>query len=166
VSDAAAVAVRPARREDVPGVWEMLTGLAAYERLSDQVTGTPERLADLLFGGRDGLRCLVAESAGRLIGYALFHPIYSSFRTSRALWLEDLFVDPARRGTGAGRALLAAVAREAVGLGCRGVSWFVLDWNEPAIGFYRRHGAEPAPPSGWLRYGLEGDALRRLAAGD
>lgn len=161
-SAAGDVAVRPARREDIGRLWEMLIGLAEYERLRAHVRGSAEQLAGLLFGGEDHLKCLVAERGGVLVGYALFYVTYSSFQTRRGMWLEDLYVDPTLRGSGAGRALMAAVARDAVARGCHGMAWYVLDWNEPAIGFYRRLGATQ-PASDWLQYSVDAEGLRRIA---
>ena len=160
--DPAPCTVRRARPDDLARIWELLLGLAAYERLEREVAGTPERLGRDLFGPRPMLGCVVAESRGRLIGYALFYPVYSSFRTLPAMWLEDLFVEPAERGRGAGRALLAEVARIALARGCRALDWLVLDWNRPSIEFYERLGARPAD-GGWLEYGLALDAMRALA---
>ena len=156
------VAVRPARPADVPRIWEMLRGLAVYEKLEHEVSGTRERLAADLFGPRPPVECLVAESGQGLVGYALVYPRYSSFRTVPSLWLEDLFVEPEARGRGAGRALLAAVARLALDRGFPGVGWIVLDWNRPSIDFYDRSGARAAA-GGWLEYGLDLAGMRALA---
>lgn len=156
------VIVRPASPADVPPVWDMIRELAVYERLLDTLSGTAERLADLLFGPQHTLECLVAEEAGRLVGYALFYPTYSSFRARPGLWLEDLYVVPERRGSGAGKKLLTEVARAAVARGSHRLDWNVLDWNEPAMEFYRRMGAGPTLP-GWVQYGLDERSLRRLA---
>jgi GNAT superfamily N-acetyltransferase len=140
----------------------MVRDLAVYERLLGNVSGSPERLGELLFGGRHTLECLVAEEMGAPIGYALFYTTYSSFRTRPGLWLEDLYVAPDRRGSGAGKRLLAEVARIAIGRGCHRVDWHVLDWNEPAMEFYRGMGAGPVQ-SEWVQYGMDEHALRRLA---
>ena len=154
--------IRPAVEADLPRVWAMIRELAVYERLLDRVSGSAEQLGALLFRQGHSLRCLVAEDEGALIGYALFYSTYSSFRARPGLWLEDLFVTPGRRGSGAGRDLLAEVARVAIATGCCRVDWHVLDWNEPAIEFYRRMGAGPVPPE-WVQYGLDEAGLRRLA---
>jgi len=158
---AAGCEVRAARPADVPRIWEMLRGLAAYERLEHEVSGSPERLAEHLFGPRPMVECLVAESGRALVGYALFYPTYSSFRSAPTLWLEDLFVGPGERGKGAGRLLLAAVARLALARGCVGLGWIVLDWNRPSIAFYERAGARTAE-GGWLQYGLERVGMQAL----
>ncbi|MBI1796147.1 MAG: GNAT family N-acetyltransferase [Candidatus Eisenbacteria bacterium] len=162
--DAAARAtVRPARRGDLARVWELLNGLAEYERWTEYVTGTREELGDALFGAAPAAECIVAESAGAIVGYAIVYPTFSSFRVRRMLWLEDLFVVAEARGTGAGRLLLAAVARRALERGCFRVDWLVLDWNEQAIGFYRRMGATPTA-AGATQLGLTRDALERIVA--
>ncbi len=155
--------IRAARREDVPALWDLLLELARYERLEREVTGDAATLAHHLFDEPALVRALVAERDGALVGYALTFTTYTSFRTAPKLWLEDLYVRPAERGTGTGRALLAAVAAQARSLGCVRVSWEVLDWNAPAIGFYEAQGAE-RDPGGWLIYHLNEPALARLAA--
>jgi GNAT superfamily N-acetyltransferase len=158
------VTIRPVRAEDMPRLWGLVRQLADYEKLNDSLTGTQEALADLLFGERRGLEGLLAEAEGEAIGYALFYDTFSSFRTWRMLWLEDLFVAPDARGTGAGRALLAEVARIGIARGCRRIDWNVLDWNEPAIGFYRRLGSELVV-NDWLSYRLDEAGMRRLVDG-
>ncbi|MFI5370447.1 MAG: GNAT family N-acetyltransferase [Candidatus Eisenbacteria bacterium] len=158
------VIVRAPRRDEIPRVWEMLLALARYERLEPEVSGSAESLAAHLFAGQPVVECRVAELGQRLIGYALFFPTYSSFRTVPEMWLEDLFVEPTERGSGAGRALLAEVARIALERGFGRLAWEVLDWNAPAIGFYERLGARHANP-GWLMYAMDADGMRKLAAG-
>ena len=155
--------VRAARPGDVPRIWEMLHGLAVYERLDHEVSGSPDRLAEHLFGARPIIECLVAETGSALVGYALFFPSYSSFRTAPSLWLEDLFVEPGERGKGAGFALMAALARLAVDRGIEGIGWLVLDWNRPSIDFYDRAGGRAAD-GGWIEYGLGREKLQALAA--
>ena len=163
VTAAAAVSVRPANAGDLARIWELVLELADYERFAAFVTGTPERLGELLFGGKDTLEARVAEHAGRSVGYMLFYMRYSSFRTRRRLWLEDLFVEPAARGTGAGRALMQDLARTALARGCERVDWDVLDWNQLALDFYRRQGATPVAKE-WTQFGMDEAALHRLAA--
>ncbi len=159
----AALRVRAMTRADVPRVWELVRGLAEYERLLPALTGDPERLAGLLFDEPGTLQGLVAVVDDSMVGYALCYTVYSSFRCRRRLWLEDLFVDPAARGTGAGRELLGAVARLAVARDCDRVDWYVLDWNQLAIDFYARQGGAPAVAD-WLAYGMGEAELRALAA--
>lgn len=163
MSDAeAAVVVRAAQPADLPRIWELLEGLADYEKLTHEVHGNAPQLGRDLFGTDPPLACVVAERGGVLAGYALFFPAYSSFITARTLWLEDLYVEPAARGSGAGRALLARVAAIALERGCARLGWLVLDWNRAAIGFYERMGATPAP-AGWLEYGMSREAMAELA---
>jgi GNAT superfamily N-acetyltransferase len=157
------VRVRAVVPEDVARVWELLRGLAEYERMTAAVTGDAERLRAALFGAGDRLRGLVAERGDRLVGYALFHPVFGSFQARWRLWLEDLYVEPEARGSGAGAALMAALARLARAGGYSALDWEVLDWNQPARDFYARLGARPAA-AGWLRYRLEGESLEALAA--
>ncbi len=159
-----APAVRPVDRCDVPRVWELIGELAAFEQLTDLLTGSPGRLEEALFAQPPDLFGLVAEREGRLVGYALFHFTYSSFRTNRRMWLEDLYVEPSARGSGAGEALLRGFARAALAHGCHRVDWDVLDWN-PARGFYERLGASPSA-DGFLKYGMDADAMRALLAGE
>jgi len=156
--------VRPARPADAPALWALLNGLAKYERLEPEVTGTAEALGPHLFGAAPSVEGLVAEEDGVLVGYALFFTVFSSFRTVTRFWLEDLFVVPERRGSGLGRRLLAEVARRARERGAAGVSWIVLDWNTDAIGFYDGLGARPAE-GGWITYSISGPAFESLAAG-
>jgi GNAT superfamily N-acetyltransferase len=155
--------IRPARREDVPALWALLLALARYERLEHAVTGDAATLERHLFGEPPLVRARVAERDGGLVGYTLTYTTYSSFRTAPILWLEDLFVLPEERGSGTGRALFAACAAEARSLGCVRLAWDVLDWNEPALGFYRARGAR-ADDGGWTRHQLDGAALAALAA--
>ena len=158
-----AVSVRAAQPADTPAVRTMLLQLAAYERMAHFVTGTEAQLHDALFGPSPVIEGLLAESEGAPVGYALFYPTFGSFSCTRGLWLEDLFVVPAARGTGAGRALLVALARLSLARGCGRLRWDVLDWNALAIGFYESCGAEHHPAD-WLEYGLERVGLERLAA--
>ncbi len=153
--------IRPATPADVPAVARLIRGLAEYERLGDAVELDEDRLREHLFGPRPFAEVLLAEDAGEVVGFALFFPSYSTFLTRPGLFLEDLFVVPERRRAGHGKALLAAVARRAVERGCGRLEWAVLDWNEPAIGFYRRLGA--APLDDWTGFRLTGDALRAVA---
>ena len=157
-----AARVRAIQRDDVPRVWEMLRGLAEYEKLTEYLTGTPAMLEQALFGEGDRLRGLVAERGGRLVGYALYYPAFGSFRARWRLWLEDLYVEPAERATGTGVALMAELAREVERGGYYSLDWEVLDWNRPAIDFYERLGAERLVRE-WLIYRLVGPPLESLA---
>ena len=155
------VGIRPATRADVPLILSFIRELAEYERLADAVVATEGALAESLFGDHPAAEVLVASLDDEAVGFALFFHSYSTFLARRGLYLEDLFVRPAARGHGVGRALLAALARVAVERGCGRLEWSVLDWNEPAIGFYRALGA--APMDEWTVFRLTGDALRDLA---
>jgi GNAT superfamily N-acetyltransferase len=149
------------RLDDLPKVWEMIGGLAEYEQMTDILTGSRERLQALLFEEPRAFFGQVAELAdGELVGYALYHFTYSSFRTNRRMWLEDLFVQERARGSGAGEALMRAFAADALARGCHRVDWHVLEWN-PARGFYERLGARRSD-DGMLQYGLDADAMKSL----
>ncbi len=157
-----AVNVRAMRREDLPRVWEMVRALAEFEHLSAMLTGDAARLERALFDAPPFLFGLVAEQGGVQVGYALYHHTFSSFRTNPRMWLEDLFVDPAARGSGAGEALLAAFVRDALARGCHRVDWDVLEWN-PACAFYERLGAAPSA-DGFLKFGMDAAAMQALLA--
>ncbi len=152
--------IRPATPADVPTVARLIRALAEYERLSHAVTLDEAQLRDHLFGPRPYAEAILAEEAGASVGYALFFPSYSTFRSQPGIYLEDLFVLPEYRGKGHGKALLTAVAKAAVERGCGRLEWAVLDWNEPAIRFYRSLGAVPLDE--WTGYRLTGEALRTL----
>jgi GNAT superfamily N-acetyltransferase len=158
------VRLRPAVADDAGAVVGLIRELADYEHLGHLVTVTPEALRDELFGARPVTECIVAEPVGALscepIGFALFFTSFSTFLGRRGLWLEDLYVQPAWRGRGVGEALLRRGARLAVERGCGRYEWSVLDWNEPAIGFYRRLGATVMPD--WRICRVTGEALTRL----
>jgi GNAT superfamily N-acetyltransferase len=156
------VHIRRASRDDLPRIWEMLLGLARYEKLENEVRGSVVKLREHLFGPHPRVECLVAEDEGALIGYALFYPTYSSFSTEPTMWLEDLFVEPAARGKGAGKRLLAELSELSLGRGCARLGWIVLDWNAPSIEFYERTGARRSPDH-WHQYGLDAAAMRKLA---
>ena len=154
--------VRGVEPEDVRDVWKLLRGLAIYEKLTDTLTSTPETLHKALFGSGPRAEALVAERDGRFVGYALFFPVFSSFRSKWRLWLEDLFVAEDARGTGAGVALMSELARIARQRGWDSIDWEVLDWNQSSIDFYERLGSERVAQD-LLRYRLDGAALDSLA---
>jgi len=156
------VSVRSATRSDVPLILAFIRELAAYERLENDVVATEASLAATLFGPHPSAEVLIAEMDGAPAGFALFFPNYSTFLGRPGLFLEDLFVRPATRGRGVGRALLAHLARIAGERGCGRLEWAVLDWNESAIGFYRKLGATPMDD--WTVYRLTGEALEKLAS--
>lgn len=153
--------IRKATPADVPAILALVKELAAYEREPDAVVSTE---ADFLrdgFGEKPAFAALVAEDGGSVIGFALYCFSYSTWSGRRRLYLEDLFVEPAHRGKGAGLALMKALAKETLANQCRAFVWQVLDWNEPAIAFYERLGAKVQRE--WLNVRIEGDALARLA---
>jgi GNAT superfamily N-acetyltransferase len=137
--------IRSATPADIPALWQLTQALAAYENLSHAVTGTPEQLAEHLFGPHPYAEVLVAEAVGQVVGQALFFYNYSTFLTQPGIYLEDLFVLPEYRGCGTGKALLLAVAELAIARGCGRFEWSVLDWNASAIGFYQKMGAVVLP---------------------
>ena len=152
--------IRAAMADDVPLILGFVRELAEYERLSDQVTATEDALRATLFGERPAAEVLIARRDGEPAGFALYFQNYSTFVAKPGIYLEDLYVKPAQRGHGIGRALLTRIAALAVERGCGRFEWAVLDWNEPAIGFYRKLGARPLDD--WTVFRLSGDALRNL----
>lgn len=154
--------IRPATPADVDLIVALIRELAEYEKLLDQCHATPAALEASLFGARPQAECLIAEHEGRGVGFALFFHNYSTFLARPGLYLEDLYVRPAARGLGLGRALLAALAQLAVERGCGRFEWSVLDWNTPAIRFYESLGAKAQ--SEWTIYRVTGEALTTLAA--
>lgn len=155
--------IRPAVPADVAEVMRLVRALADYERLSHQVVGDHDGLRDALFGARPVAEALLAEVDARAVGFALHFPTFSTFLCKPGLYLEDLFVEPAHRGRGIGKALLARLAAIAVERGCGRFEWRVLDWNEPSIRFYESLGASLMRE--WLLARLTGEPLERLAAG-
>ena len=162
--DTPILTIRPATVEDVALVARLIRELAEYERLADAAVASEADLREQLFGERPAAEVLVAEADGEPAGFALFFHTFSTFLGKRGLYLEDLFVRPAFRGLGLGRHLMAALARIAVQRGCGRFEWSVLDWNEPAIGFYRALGASAMDE--WTVQRLQGEALRALASRD
>lgn len=154
-------AVRPASTADAATIVELITALAEYEKLPVDPALTEAAIAAHLFGPKPFAEALIAEADGAAVGFALFFGTYSTFRAKPGLYLEDLFVKPAFRGLGLGKALLVELARLAVARGCARVEWAVLDWNTPSIEFYQRLGAEPV--DGWTTYRWHGEALRLAA---
>jgi GNAT superfamily N-acetyltransferase len=163
VSSSGQVRVRPATPNDVPQIHDFIVELAVYEREPDAVSGTPEMLADALFGEHPSAEALIAEIDGDPAGFAIFHGTFSTWECTPGIWLEDLFVPDRHRGVGVGRALLTRLAALAIERGCARLEWHALDWNELALGFYRRLGAERL--SAWELHRLEGESLARVAAG-
>jgi GNAT superfamily N-acetyltransferase len=155
------ITIVPAREADVPAILRMIKGLAEYERLSHQVVATEDSLRETLFGARPAAEVVLAYNGGEPIGFALFFHNYSTFMGRPGLYLEDLFVVPSWRGQGVGKLLLTHLASIAVERRCGRMEWAVLDWNESAIGFYKRLGASLLDD--WRICRLTGDALVRAA---
>ena len=145
----------------MPLILELIRGLAEYERMSDQVVATEAGLREALFGAQPSAEVIIAYADDRPTGFALFFHNFSTFLGRRGLYLEDLFVKPEFRRLGIGRRLLTELARIAVARGCGRFEWSVLDWNAPAIEFYKRLGARPLDE--WTIFRMTGDALTRLA---
>ena len=158
------LSIRPATADDVPLIRQLIAELADYERLAQAAVATDDDLRAQLFGARPAAEVLIGEVDGEPAGFALFFHNFSTFLGKRGLYLEDLFVRPAARGAGLGRHLMAALARIAVQRDCGRFEWSVLDWNAPAIGFYRSLGA--VGMDGWTVQRLDGQALHALAARD
>ncbi|WP_437836688.1 N-acetyltransferase family protein [Sorangium sp. So ce1153] len=155
--------IRPATAADIPTIARLIRLLAEYERLAHEVVFDERELEANLFGPRPAAEVVLAEAEGTAVGFALFFQSFSTFLGKPGLYLEDLFVLPEHRGEGHGKALLVHLARLAVERGCGRFEWSVLDWNEPAIGFYRKLGAKPMDE--WTVQRLTGEALARLAQG-
>jgi GNAT superfamily N-acetyltransferase len=152
--------VRTASREDVPLILSFIKELAEYERLSHEVVATEDSLREWLFGERPVAEVVIGEHGGDPAGFALFFHNFSTFLGKPGIYLEDLYVRPEFRRAGVGRTLLVHLARLARERGCGRLEWSVLDWNAPAIGFYRSIGASPV--SGWTVYRVTGEALEEL----
>ncbi|MBR0556820.1 GNAT family N-acetyltransferase [Ciceribacter sp. L1K23] len=155
--------VRDATPADVGTILRFITELANYEKAVDQVEATVESLAATLFGPGAVTRAMLLEADGVPAGFAVWFYSYSTWQARNGLYLEDLYVSPDYRGSGAGKLLLRHLAKVAVESGCGRFEWSVLDWNEPAIRVYEAIGAEPQTE--WIRYRLAGDQLRDFAAG-
>lgn len=156
--------IRDATPADVPEILAMIRELADYERAPDAVVATTDLLHEALFCESPAAFALIAETGGgEVVGFALWFRNFSTWLGRHGVYLEDLYVRPAHRGHGYGKALLSALARIAVDRGYGRFEWWVLDWNTPAIDFYRSLGAEPMDE--WTVQRVTGDALRRLAAG-
>src|SRR6059058_3131400 len=153
--------IRPARVEDVPVILELIRDLATYELAPDEVTATEEQLVDVLFGERPAAEVLLAFEGKTPVGFAVFFHNFSTWLGRSGLYLEDLFVKPQHRGKGYGRALLIHLAKIARERGCGRMEWAVLDWNEPAIKFYRQLGAKPMDE--WTVFRLTRDGIAKLA---
>ena len=154
--------LRPCRPDDAEALANLIRALAVYEKLEHEARATPDDLRRHLFGPRPAAEANLAEVEAEVVGFALYFPTFSTFRGQPGLYLEDLFVLPEHRGQGIGKALIAAVAAEAVARGGGRLEWAVLDWNTPSIAFYRSLGASPLDD--WTTYRIADEPLARLAA--
>ncbi len=153
--------IRPARVEDVPLILELIRDLATYERAPKEVTATEEQLVTVLFGEKPVAEVLLAFEGKSPVGFAVFFHNFSTWLGRPGLYLEDLFVKPEKRGKGYGHALLVQLAKIARERECGRMEWAVLNWNEPAIKFYRALGAKPLDE--WTVFRLTRDGIARLA---
>ena len=156
--------IRPATPADVPTMLGFVRDLAAFEKAPDAVEATEPMLHDALFGAQPAAEALIADLDGHAVGFAIFYLTFSTWTGKRGLWLDDLYIAPEARGQGVGAALLKALAGIAVDRGYARFEWWVLDWNTPAIDFYRAKGAVPLDQ--WTTQRVEGEALARLAGRD
>lgn len=153
--------IRSATIEDVAVILQLIRDLATYERASEEVTATEDQLRDVLFGERPAAEVRLVFENETPVGFALFFHNFSTWLGQPGLYLEDLFVKPEYRGKGYGRALLVDLAKIARERGCGRMEWAVLDWNEPAIEFYRKLGAKPM--NEWTVFRLTRDGIAKLA---
>jgi GNAT superfamily N-acetyltransferase len=153
--------IRPAQASDVPVILQLIRDLATYERAPNEVTATEEQLLKVLFGDKPAAEVLLAFVGEAPVGFAVFFHNFSTWLGRSGLYLEDLFVKPEERGKGYGRALLVELGKIARDRGCGRMEWAVLNWNEPAIKFYRALGAKPMDE--WTVYRLTGEGINDLA---
>ena len=158
---AADIRIEAATASEVPTILRLIRALAEYEKLSDEVVATEDNIRKTLFGDAPEAEAVIAWARDEPVGLAIWFHNYSTFLAQRGLYLEDLFVLPEWRGQGIGKALLVHLAGIAIERGCGRMEWSVLNWNTPAVGFYRSIGA--APMDKWTVYRLAGDALTALA---
>jgi len=156
------ICIRTARHEDAPQIFQFICDLAEYEKALQEVKCTAESLAECLFSDASVAHALIVEENGQAIGYAIYFFNFSTWLAAKGLYLEDLYIDPAHRGKGAGIGLMKTLARQAQEQGCLRFEWSVLDWNTPSIEFYEAIGAQSQDE--WLGYRLEGAALDLLAS--
>jgi GNAT superfamily N-acetyltransferase len=158
------VNIRQATVDDGALILDFIRELAIFEQAEHEVVATLADIRRNLFAHDGPARALIVEADGIHIGFAVYFYSFSTWLGRKGLYLEDLYISPAHRGNGAGKQVLRYLAQLAVSQGCGRFEWSVLDWNEPAIGFYRAIGAEPQDE--WVRYRMAGDALKRFALGE
>ncbi len=156
------ITIRPASLNDVDQIMQFVIDLAIYEKEEDAVIATPENFKNALFCDNPQAHCLIAESGGKSVGFALYFFSFSTWLGQHGIYLEDLYVSPESRGLGAGKALLKELSKIAVKKNLGRVEWSVLDWNEPSIKFYEAMGAQAK--DGWTVYRLSDKALLDFAA--
>ncbi len=156
--------IRAAVPADVPVILRFITDLAIYEKAEHEVKATVESLEATLFGAGSVTEAAILEHDGVAIGFAVWFYTYSTWLARNGLYLEDLYIDPAHRGSGGGKLMMRYLAKRALEKGCGRFEWSVLDWNAPAIRVYDQIGGEPQTE--WIRYRLSGDKLQRFAAGE
>jgi GNAT superfamily N-acetyltransferase len=154
--------IRPALAADAATIVGFVRALAAYEKLEHEVQANEADIVRDLFGADPKVFCEIAEWQGEPVGFALWFYTYSTFQGRQGIWLEDLFVDPSLRGKGIGKALLVNLAQRCVAEGLGRFEWWVLDWNEPSIDFYKAQGG--VMQDEWTKVRVDGDALARLGA--
>jgi len=155
------ISIRPATAEDAALILRFITDLAIYEKAEHEVIATESLIRESLFASDSGTQALICHIDDEPVGFAVYFFNYSTWLGKHGLYLEDLYVSPQYRGSGAGKALLKHLAQIAVSRGCGRFEWSVLDWNEPAIQFYKSLGAEPQDE--WVAYRMTGKALEEFA---
>lgn len=159
-----ALTIREATAADAPLLLHFITELARYEKAEQEVLATEEEIRESLFSETASARALICSQGGEPIGYAVYFFNYSTWLGKNGIYLEDVYITPAKRKSGAGTFVLQHLAKLAVAKGCGRFEWAVLDWNEPAISFYEKIGARPQKE--WIIYRLTGQALSAFANGD
>src|SRR5688500_5718509 len=154
--------IRPATAADAALIVHFVEALAAYEKLMHEAKATEADIARHLFGADHKVYSKIAEWEGKPVGFTLWFYTYSTFQGRHGIWLEDLFVDPAMRGKGIGKALLVNLAQRCLAEGLGRFEWWVLDWNEPSIEFYKSQGG--VMQDEWTKVRVDGDALRKLGS--
>ncbi len=154
--------IRSAVLDDVPEIFILIKELADYERLLDQVIATEELLEETLFGENSNVEVLLAYNENHILGFALYFRSFSTFLGRPGIYLEDLFVREFARGKGIGKALLQRIAKSTLEMGGGRLEWSVLDWNQPAISFYKKMGAVPLDE--WTTFRLTGEKLKKMTA--